>query len=59
MTKSEANIGKKVWYHPIIGNANREEALITSEPFDMCGTTCCMIDIRSSVVDIESLEERV
>lgn len=55
---NEVCIGKKVWYHSIIGDSKREEAIITSEPFEMCGITCCFIDIRSSCVNIESLEER-
>lgn len=58
MEKEEIIVGKKVWYYPILGGSKREEAVITSEPFEMCGTVCCKIDIRSSVVDIENLEER-
>jgi hypothetical protein len=58
MEKEDIIVGKKVWYYPILGGSKREEAVITSEPFEMCGTICCKIDIRSSVVDIENLEER-
>ena len=58
MEKSEINVGKKVWYYPILGGSQRKEAVITSGPYEMCGTTCCMIDIMASVVDIENLEER-
>lgn len=58
MEKEDIIVGKKVWYYPILGGSKREEAVITSEPFEMCGTVCCKIDIRSSVVDIENLEER-
>ena len=58
MTSSKIKIGKKVWYYPILGGSKREEAVIKSEPYEMCGTTCCFIDIRSSVVDIDNLEER-
>ena len=58
MTKGEIEIGKKVWYYPILGGRERKEAVITSGPYEMCGTTCCTIDIISSVVDIENLEER-
>lgn len=59
MKKKDIIVGKKVWYYPILGDTGREEAVITSEPLEMCGTTCCSIDIRSSVVDIENLEERI
>ena len=58
MTKEQIEIGKKVWYYPILGDSKREEAVIKTEPYEMCGTVCCKIDIRSSVVDIENLEER-
>lgn len=57
MTKEEIKIGKKVWYHQILDFPKKEEAIITTEPFDMCGTICCFINIRTSVVDIENLEE--
>lgn len=59
MNKEDIKIGKKVWYYPIFGGTERKEATITSEPIEMYGTTCCFIDIRSSVVDIENLEERI
>jgi len=58
MEKSEVKVGKKVWYYPILGGSQRKEAVITSEPYEMCGTVCCKIDIMTSVVDIENLEER-
>ena len=58
MKKENIKIGKKVWYYPIVGCIEREEAVITSEPLEMCGTTCCFIDIRSSVVSIENIKER-
>ena len=58
MGKSEIKVGKKVWYYPILGGIQRQEAVITSEPYEMCGTVCCMIDFMVSVVDIENLEER-
>lgn len=54
----EITKNKKVWYYPILGDTKREEAVITGEPFEMCGTTCCFINIRSAAVDIENLEER-
>lgn len=59
MNKEEIKIGKKVWYHPILNFPEKEEAIITTEPFDMYGTTCCFINIRTSVVNIENLEERI
>lgn len=58
MKKSEIKAGKKVWYYPISGGSQRKEAVITSGPYEMCGRICCKIDIMSSVVDIENLEER-
>lgn len=58
MKKNQIVIGKKVWYYPILGGSERKEAVITSGPYEMCGTVCCKIDILSSVVDIENLKER-
>lgn len=58
MTEEQIGIGKKVWYYPILGGSERKEAVITSGPYEMCGTVCCMIDIMSSCVDIENLKER-
>ena len=58
MKKEDVKPGKKVWYYPILGEEEREAAVITSEPFVMCGTVCCNIDICTSVVDIENLEEK-
>lgn len=57
MKKQDIKIGKSVKYFPILGGNKYEEATITGGPYEMCGTVCCMIDIRSSVVDIENLEE--
>ena len=57
MKVQDIQVGKKVKYHPILGNRQFEDATITSGPYDICGTICCKIDIRSSVVDIENLEE--
>lgn len=56
MTKEEIIIGTPVWYYPILDNSKREEAVITSGPYEMCGTVCCKISIRSSVVCIDNLE---
>lgn len=58
MKVNEIKIGKKVIYHPIIGMKDGKDVVITSEPYEMCGTICCFIDIMSSCVDIEALEER-
>ena len=58
MTKEEIIIGTPVLYYPILGLPKKEEAVITSEPYEMCGTICCKINIRSSVVCIENLEKR-
>ena len=56
MTKEEIIIGTPVWYYPILGLPKKEKAVITSGPYEMCGTVCCNIDIRSSVVCIDNLE---
>ena len=58
MKKKAIKIGMKVWYYLFLGGSERKAAIITSEPYEMCGTTCCKIDIMSSVVDIDNLEER-
>lgn len=57
MKVQNVKIGKKVIYHPVIGGEYGEEAVITGEAYEMCGTICCFIDIRSGCVDIEALEE--
>ena len=57
MKAKDVKIGKKVIYHPIIGESYGEEAVITSDVFDFCGTKCCNIDIRNCVIDIAALEE--
>jgi hypothetical protein len=57
MKVQNVKIGKRVIYHPVIGGEYGEEAIITSEAYEMCGTQCCFIDIRSGCVDIEALEE--
>lgn len=59
MTKEEIVIGKKVYYHPIIGGKAKKEATITSEVFEIGGTDCCMVDTVSGCVAIEALSERV
>jgi hypothetical protein len=62
ISKDKIEIGKKVLYASIVdedGNpdCDLQEATITSEPYEMCGTMCCMISICKSVVDIENLFE--
>jgi hypothetical protein len=59
MSKEEIVIGKKVYYHPIIGGEAKKEATITSEVFEIGGTDCCMVDTVSGCVAIEALSERV
>lgn len=59
MKKEEIIVGTKVWYYPTLGDSKREEAVITSGPYEMCGTVCCSIDIRSSVVCIDNLEKMI
>ena len=59
MKKEEIIAGTKVWYYPTLGDSKREEAVITSGPYEICGTVCCNIDIRSSVVCIDNLEKMI
>ena len=59
MSKEEIIVGKKVYYHPIIGGDAKKEATITSEVFEIGGTPCCMVDTVSGCVAIEALTERV
>ena len=58
MSKEEIIIGKKVYYHPIIGGEAKKEATITSEVFEIGGTDCCMVDTVSGCVAIEALTKR-
>ena len=58
MARNEIEVGKKVWYYPILGDSKKKAAVIESGSYEICGTTCCMIDILSSVVAIENLEVR-
>ena len=57
MDPKKVKIGKRVIYHPVIGGDYGEEAIIASEAYEMCGTYCCKIDIRTGVVDVEALDE--
>jgi hypothetical protein len=59
MKKEEIIVGTKVWYYSTLGDSKKEEAVITSGPCEMCGTVCCGIDIRSSVVCIDNLEKMI
>ena len=58
MKAKDIIIGKKVYYHPIIGGKEKKEATITSEVFVIGGTDCCMVDSVSGCVAIEALSER-
>lgn len=58
MCKDEIVIGKKVYFHPIVGGDFKKEATITSEVFVIGGIDCCMLDIVSGCVDIEALSKR-
>ena len=57
MKRNEIEVGRKVFYHPTIGAPEKKPAVITSEVYDICGTECCKIDIRTGVVAIEALTE--
>ena len=46
----------KVIYHPIIGEPEGKETIITSEVYQVCGTDCCMVKDVSGCVDVEALE---
>ena len=61
MKKKDIIAGKKVLYSPYIGCSDslKKEAVIVNGPYEVCGTDCCMIDIISSVVAIENLEELI
>lgn len=58
MKAKDIIIGKKVYYHPIIGGKEKKEATIISEVFVIGGTDCCMVDSVSGCVAIEALSER-
>lgn len=58
MKESEVKVGAPVWYHPTIDEPEREAAVITSGIWNVGGTPCCKIDIRSGCVAIEALEKR-
>ena len=58
MKAKDIIIGKKVYYHPIIGGKEKKEATITSEVFVIGGTDCCMVDSVSGCVAIEALSKR-
>ena len=58
MTVDEIKKNVMVWYHPVIGEPTRHSAIILSEPWEVGGTMCCMIDICSGCVAIEALERR-
>ena len=58
-TEEEIIVGKKVWYHPIIGGKDRKPSTIVSNPWEVCGEMCCLIEGVSGCVSIKALEERV
>ena len=58
MTKEQIKIGTKVWYYPILGVKEQKEAVVTDDPFEMCGTDCCFINIVRGCVAVENLEPR-
>lgn len=57
MSREDIIIGKKVYYHPILGGKVKKEVTIVSEVFEICGINCCMVDKVTGCVDIESLTE--
>ena len=57
---TDIEIGKRVYYYPVVGkfnNSKAEAAIIESDVCEICGTLCCKIDIRSSVVALDNLSE--
>lgn len=59
MKKEQIKIGEKVWFYPILGEDEREPAVITSDVKNVCGEDCCFIDCRRCVVSIENLTPRL
>ena len=57
MKAKDVEIGKKVIYHPIIGNEYGEPAVITGEVVDVDDVLCCKISIRHRPVPLNTLEE--
>ena len=54
----DVEIGKTVYYYEWVGefeNSEPQEARITGNACEICGSLCCMIDIRSSVVCLDNL----
>jgi len=49
-------IGTKVKYYPIKGRDSFKETEITSEPWEICGVTCCRVEGVRGGVDVEHLE---
>lgn len=58
MRKEDIIIGTPVWYYPFLKGKDRKEAVISSGPYEMCGTVCCKINISAAVVCIDNLEKR-
>lgn len=56
----DVQVGKRVYYYSYVDkycNSKPEPAVITSGPCEICGTLCCKIDIKSSVVALNNLSE--
>ena len=56
MKANEIEVGKRVFYYPVLGSyKDGIEAIITHGVEEVCGTTCCWIDAISGCVDIKHL----
>ena len=54
----DVEIGKTVYYYEWVGefeNSEPQETRITGNACEICGSLCCMIDIRTSVVCLDNL----
>ncbi len=61
MEQHEIIIGTPVTYYSVLRGEEKlfpKETKITSEPYDMCGQMCCMVEGKSGCVSIIHLEKR-
>ena len=54
----DIEIGKKAYYYAYAdeySNSGPKECVITSKPYEVCGSFVCWIDINSSCVSLDNL----
>ena len=54
----DVEIGKDVYYYSYADkyeNSEPKKAVITSKPYEICGTLCCKINISNAVVALSNL----